>query len=367
MCIRDRLYAPAVTLHDGVFMASAIPLLTVTGVAATASLAHAALRKMGTPTPWRMTLLGSALVVLVTTNRAVYNVFYVNTHMMFALYLGLVVLALWSARAHLGRPPVILLATWLAALLLLRPEAMAVISLVLVVMVVDDRFAISTRMATVLPPSFMAIAWYGIAVRARVATGTGTGDTLVNGSLVIGVGMVALVALAAKAPHRLRSLVRRAPMVALAALALLVVSVAVTTPSVISGTAASTWDNVAGKGFWGVTWIGLPVLVLVAATARLPASAYWLVPLGGFPLLLLALNDTRGAAVTGPLDSTNRMLMHIVFVALLFVVLTTGRAIASGVSAQSTATSLRAKRHQRPDDGTRAVVRRGERPRPKSS
>jgi hypothetical protein len=111
--------------------------------------------------------------------------------------------------------------------------------------------------------------------------------------------------------------------VALAGLALLVLIYAIRAPDVLLGSLESTFRNLTYNGLWLLTWLAAIGLLGVALLVhRIPDARLWTVPMFGFGLLFWLLPLLRdGAWRVGTGDSGNRILAHILFVVVAFLVL----------------------------------------------
>ncbi|MGH8875367.1 MAG: hypothetical protein ACRDVM_08990, partial [Acidimicrobiia bacterium] len=80
------------------------------------------------------------------------------------------------------------------------------------------------------------------------------------------------------------------------------------------------------EGLWGFTWLVVGALGFAAsAVVRLPFQTLWTTPLVGFGALFFFLPYVReGPYRAAPGDSGNRMLMHVLLVAVLYLVVAAG-------------------------------------------
>jgi hypothetical protein len=86
--------------------------------------------------------------------------------------------------------------------------------------------------------------------------------------------------------------------------------------------ASAMFENAVRSGQWGATLIGLPALVVIAAFAlRVRFPTLWYVPVFGFVPLIYVMAYFRKPYRVGWGDSANRMMTHILLLAVMFVAL----------------------------------------------
>ena len=324
----DRLVGASLLHTPGVggagYMETWTPLLGGSGVALTAWLGRRALAVAAAPPRWAGWILVSLLALLITTNRVLYNLFYINSHMAVATFLVLGVGGAWWAAV--SRKWIMLLPAGLgfAVLPLFRPEGVVVVVMFLVALIVDDRLSMRHRWALVLPVVAVTMLWHGLAVppRANLADLGIAGPVL--GNLWLAAGLVALVALTGVS--RLRRLTRWVPVAMPLLLGAYVALRAFRGFSTLEESISATATNLARDGLWGVFWWVAPVLFVVAVVVvRLPLQRAFVYPLAAWPLALLFFAYERGGGYrVGAGDSGNRMMMHVALVLVLYLIAASG-------------------------------------------
>ena len=325
------LEAPGALTGRG-YVASVMPLFGAAGLALTGRLAYAALQIVSAPRRWIWPLLGTATAFLVTTNRVVFNVAYIHTHMVFATFLllgaGMAWLALQLRRWELLVPA----ALGFAALPMIRAEAVIVVLIFLVPLVTELAIPAKGRWALAGGVAVTTLAWFGLAAPPHVATSdlTITGPVLSNLGGVI--GLLALVA--ATHLRSLRRLTAAAPLLVVAGLAAFVAIGAVRNPELFQATVAAMAANLSILGGWGTFWpIAATLLVLAAVTLRVPGERLLVYPLVAYGLAIPAFAFLRdGGYRDGPGDSGNRMMMHVVFIIMVYLVAAAGAAAAEAAA-----------------------------------
>lgn len=315
------MHAPA-ALGGELYLRSVTPLVAVACVLVLAWLARAGIgQRTLPPTPEVVAVLAAAL--LVTNNRFVFHAFYLNGHLAAATWLLIVAGISWllmtGAASVDARPRLVALqALVIPALVLTRPETGLLVALALLPLLVAQHVPRSLRWVPAAALGASMAVWQGfLAVAYRTTNGTApasaTGLTIVGFALLVGA-----VALRARGSGWLP---RRVLGLAEAGLWLLLVVLVVTDPGVLAASAKATLFNVLSDGGWGVSLLVLAALAIAAllltaapgrVTLRFPLTAF--VP---FSLLLAYLRD--GAYRLGPGDSLNRILLHILPLAILFV------------------------------------------------
>jgi hypothetical protein len=317
------LFAPA-SLTARPYLPSLPALLSLAGIGATALLADEALRRERAPWVVRGVLVVVAVTFLLTTNRVVFNFFYLHGHVVFAVLLLVAVAGVWFAATTGHRPWTWLAAGALVLLVALRPEGFLVVLLVLVPALATPAIADGDRWVLAGSVAAAIVLWFGTVVRPLIP---GDGLSHADGALLVAV-MIIVFTVAVRV-RALAPLADHSPHLLVAATIAALATVTVLDPELAAASALATWENVTGAGAWRLTWLGLPVLVgtaLVAARGRLAHAAVWWTPLLGFVPLMLTFASLRGHPYRiGPGDSGNRMLMHILLVAVTFLLVAAWR------------------------------------------
>lgn len=307
---------------DTLYLASIMPLLGLAGLATFTWLAWRTLRERGWSSTVVILVVASAGAFLLSTDRLVFNLFYLNVHLLIGVYAMLMVAALWLRSQ--GHPPgwTAVAAVTAAALVVSRPEGPLLAALLAVPGLTSLRIPLRERWAVALAIAATCVGWY--AIRLAPLLDDGLREDLVLGALVAATGVVGLAA--ASSWSATRRVTAHAPLLVFLALVVLLGVLAANDPAIAETAVRASWENVTGRGLWRGTWLIVPVLFLLAlAVSRLPAPQFWTFPILAFPVFLLALGLLRGTGYrVGPGDSGNRMLAHILLVSVLFIVMSVG-------------------------------------------
>jgi len=312
---------------DRDYVASIAPLFGVSGAGLFTWLGWQL--SEGSETRRRWWLVAAAVAFLASSNRLVYDAFYVNTHIQMAAFLLIAVAGAWLAvnREHPGWALPAGLA--LAATLLMRPEAPLFVGVILVT-VAASRANRNVRALITLPSVVTTVVWYAIALWQHANFGDEISLTApVFGSMVAVFGSaLAVVVGGLDRLRRPASYLDRAAVIGLAGL---VVIYGIRSPDVVTASAQATFRNLTYDGLWLATWVAALALLAVALIVhRVPDGRLWTVPIVGFGLLYWLLPLIReGAWRVGAGDSGNRILAHVLPVAVLFLVAAAQRSKAS--------------------------------------
>lgn len=305
-------------------------LIVASGFGFMVWLGTKSLRSVGVPVQRVAVAVVLVGAFVLSTNRVLFHLLYVNGHGVFASFLLIAVGVTWHATST-GKWSVAALAGIAAAAIVpLRAEGIILVALFLLPVLVSSSTPMRARWAIVIPIAAVALLWNGVVLRQMLpADEFGLLSTPVS-ALAIAAGLVVLVAVSHfRIPA---NLLRYAPAAALLLL------VAYTATRVVRGstsfydTMAAMGANLAAFGFWGSFWWIAPVVVAICvATVRVAHQSRILWGLASFPIALLAFTYIRGSSYrVGPGDSANRMLMHIVFVIGLYLIVAVGQ-LAAGV------------------------------------
>jgi hypothetical protein len=299
---------------DRRYLASIGPMF---GVSCVGLLVWLTWRATSKNSPRRTWLAVTPALLLVTSNRLVYDFFYINTHIEMATFLLIAIAGAWLALLT-DRPAwAVPAGLALAATMLLRPEAPLVVAIVLVA-VAATRAPITTRLAMTIPSAAVVAVWYGGLLLFKVDTA----DTLAvlgNMAAVLAAAMLTLLG----GMQRLWGLVRHSGWLMLIALALGLVALGVRNPDVLVDSFIATSRNQLSEGRWLITWLAVLVLGIVAlAVHRIPEGRLWTTSIVGFGILFWLLPLLREIAYrVGTGDSGNRILAHFLPVVVMFIVL----------------------------------------------
>lgn len=302
---------------DRSFLAGLTPLFAISVLA----ILWSAIQQSGRAVDRRIALAVGigALLLLATIERFLFHALYLNSHMLVAawlLLLQLQVLRMLRSRSLPwgGVVAVLLLST---SIIVARPEGPLLVGLVLLPALVTRDVTVATRRWLALAIALPSIAWPGLGLGAeRLAQGEPLRTSVLG---LVGLGVVALV-LAAAMPLVDRIPRPRATLLWLHGLVWGVLALsAVRDPGILYYSARATFRNISFAGGWGSALLIIALLLVVAfAVVTWPGNrplAFTLmtfVPLG---MMLAYLRD--GSFRVGPGDSLNRMLMHLLPIAIL--------------------------------------------------
>jgi hypothetical protein len=313
------LHAPANLAGPDLYLRSVTPLLGLATLAALVWLFTLGARELAAP--GRVALIGGlGALLLVTNNRYVFSLFYLNGHLLFAAQLLIVVGAGWLlARDHRVRTLRVLQLLAIPALIVTRPEGFLVAVLALLPTWLSVSVPVRYRATTVLTCGASALVWHAFMGALVLARG---GDP--TGQVVGGIAAGALVLCLYPLRHWGFPLLRARSVLLLveAGLWLALLGFAVLKPGVLRRSLAATYTNlVHGNGRWGYSLVVLGLLVLGGwALASFRHKAHLRFPLTTFaPLAFLLAYLREGAYRVGFADSLSRMFMQYVPLALLFV------------------------------------------------
>jgi hypothetical protein len=325
------LHAPAHLAGED-YLRSVTALLAVATVAIMVWLFHRGGAQRLDPTQVAVfATLG--VLLLVTNNRFVFSAFYLNGHLLTAVLLLVIAGCGWllvTGQESRSVPAPALLTLPLVAipaLVVTRPEGPLLAGVALLPALLAGRMPVRHRVAALATLGASTLAWHGYALRIHLERGADPPLTVVG---MLGFGVVVLL-LAAGLPRLDRWLDRwlRHPVrllwAAEAGLWLALAAFAVRKPDILADSLRATAQNVVvGAGKWGTSLVVLGVLVLAAALlGRVPGAAALRFPVTTFIPLAYLMAYLRDAPFrVGYGDSLSRMFMHIVPLAVLYVIVT---------------------------------------------
>lgn len=304
------------------YLRSITPLLAV----ATAALLWLLVREgVGArpDAPWWPWAAAGAVALLATNHRFVFNAFYVNGHLMIAVWVLVLAAVVWRTDRAPGSFSVGdagLAATMASAITVTRPEGLLLALVVLLPTALDPRASVAGRRVLLAGTAATSLLWHGGVVGLAwadadrsIPTST-TGLTVLAGGLVL--WAIALPLVDRATPRRALLVVHLGAWLGLAALT-------VRDPSILYDSATATARNVLWEGRWGSSLLLLAALLVIGFALRRPAGERPLVFVltTSVPFLLLLALLREGAYRVGPGDSLNRMLLHFFPVALLALAL----------------------------------------------
>jgi hypothetical protein len=292
------------------YAASATPVVVAAGFATMAVAVWTALTAGGITRARVTALTVAAVAFAVSSNRALYDAFYVNSHgLVMACFLVVVVGGFLSPDRGGW-----LLAVAIAAAVIVpaRPEGIILVSLGLLPILTHPGLKPLERVLVTMPTSVTAVLWFGAGLwsRAPGERGLELADTSVGGAL-IGIGLVLVATLAGR--PRLSRWMMAAPWLAVTAMTAILALEYRSQPELLLESVGATARNLAGEGMWGVSWILLGMLVAGALFSDgFENDRFFVIPIAGFGVMFWLLVYLReGAYRVGTGDSGNRMLAHI--------------------------------------------------------
>ncbi len=300
------------------------------GAATLATIGWLATRIMGrdrVPVRWQVVLLASAGLLLLTTNRFVFHLTYINGHMLVAMLLLVAVGVTWLSVIEDEHRFLYLAGIAFAAAAIARAELLIVIALFLVPILAHRDLSRRDRLVITMPAAIVAVAWFGLVLPPH-ASELKFGTTPTYGNAALALLLVVFASIATVV--RLRRLVELAPWLMLGGTLVLLAYYVNSDPELMRLSMSSLGANAAYVGAWGFFWY--VVSPLVAATmvwGRVEADRLLNFGIVGFFVTLPLMAYLReGAYRVGSGDSGNRMLMHIVPLLVVYLVVAAGRAAA---------------------------------------
>jgi hypothetical protein len=301
------------------------PLFGATTLAAIGWLATRSMRRDKVKMTWQIGLLASAGALLMTTNRFVFNLTYINGHMLLAMMLLVGVGLVWLGVVEGEHRFFYVSSLAFAAAAITRAESLIVVALFLIPFLSTQQLALRDRLVVTMPVSILAFTWFGVVLppHAREA-----GLSLSH--LIGNVAIAALLAVFASIAgvRGLRRFVPLVPWLAVAGTLLILAIYVQSDPSLFLTSVNAMAANAAFWGFWGFFWFIVPTLLIAAIlSSNVDEDHLWTFGLSGFFLFIPVAGYLRGSAFRiGGGDSANRMLLHIVPMVILFILVAAGRA-----------------------------------------
>jgi hypothetical protein len=324
------LHAPA-NLAGDYYLRSIATLLALATVAAVVWFIHVGVPR-GLDGATRAVLIAAAVLLLVTNNRFVFNAFYLNGHLLQGALVLVVVGCGWLLATRAAKVPTAVMVLQVVAipgLLVTRPEGPLVTALALLptwVSDLSDRY----RALTMAVAGGYGGAWFGFQAWVYADRGADLpvsvlGPLALSLGLLVGAGLIATGRLPRIGPP----VDRWALWLAEAGLWLALFALAVREPGNLKQSVVGTERNIlGGEGLWGLSLFILGLFVLAALVVRSPRREMLRFPLTTFvPLSFLLAYLREGAYHAGYGDSLNRMWMHVLPLAVLFVVLSAASAL----------------------------------------
>lgn len=270
---------------------------------------------------WRIGAVLAGVVLLATNNRFVFNAFYVNGHMIFAVWLMVFVSIPWlvatgRARERLGTISMVVG----PALAILRPESALLAIAVLIPMLSTAALSPRLRAGLLGFVGASTAIWYTIGLVSYFSR-----DGLVElvPAIMLGIGLLAVLASIIVLRTGL-VLPKSFPVVATVLIIVAFAGFAFYQPDVFVASWAATMENlILGAGRWGLSVVALVTIVTVVySLRRINHMSLLVFPVViSIPFTFILAHVREGAYRVGPGDSLNRMLLHWVPLVILSLVL----------------------------------------------
>jgi hypothetical protein len=320
------LHAPA-NMSGEFYLRSVTPILAISSLNCLAWLVYEDLRVKVINLNMAKLFSAGAVLLLLTNNRFAHNAFYINGHLLTAVLLLLLVGCGWlivqkselSSQALIG----IQLIT-IPVLIVTRPENSFFVVIALVPFLTSDQVDRGKRILILATIGISIIAWHGFLWINYLGAGENVPQAVI-GMLVFGIGMLLVIPLLTwiKVDHVLA----KSNILVESSLWLILLAFAYRDPGPLSRSIDATYKNIMlDYGGWGISvlvigFIALGILLFTQAKNRL----FLRFPLTAFlPFSFLLVYLREGAYRVGFGDSLNRMILHIVPLAILFIVSAAG-------------------------------------------
>ena len=316
------LHAPA-NMSGEFYLRSVTPILAISSLTCLAWLVYEGLRVQVKNLCMVKLFSIVAVLLLVTNNRFVHNAFYINGHLLTAVLLLLLVGCGWLIiqKSELSSQALIRIQLiTIPVLTVTRPETSLLAIMALVPFLTSDQVDRGKRILILVAIGVSIIAWHGYLWIKFSSAGENVPQAVI-GMLAFGIGVLLIIPLITwrKVDHVLA----KSNILVESSLWLILLVFAYQNPGPLSKSIDATQKNLMlDYGGWGISllvigFIALGILLFTQAKNRLflrfPLTAF--IP---FSFLLVYLRE--GDYRVGFGDSLNRMIVHIVPLAILFIV-----------------------------------------------
>jgi hypothetical protein len=306
--------------HGEFYLRSITPLFAAATALALASFATVA-RGSGRHRWVRLTVVGLALALLLSTNRFVWHALYINSHLFVAGAWMTLAAANWRLMTRADRDRGLWLTLSLLAIptvIVGRPEGFLLVGMAIAPLVLSGRVPGWWRAAQVGTFGLFTLTWQ-LFVAASITSSPPMSVVApaALGGLAIGVALLLLRwPLAVRRPRGWRTGL-------LLAVGILLAGLALRQPTILTESLAASWQNVIlGAGHWGPSLGLLGLLVGITALFHRgdAATASLRFPLLATLPAVLLIAYLRGAAYrVGAGDSLSRMFIQFVPLAILYL------------------------------------------------
>lgn len=319
------IHAPA-SLTDDFYLRSAVPLLAAATFAAIVWFFHRGTSHLvDRRTVTILTVVG--LAFLITSNRIVHHVFYVNGHLMAGSFVLVISAGAWLLATRRNQVEVrtlqaaILLV--IPALVVTRPEGAVMAAVALLPLLISRHVSVRMRSAALATLGGSMVVWFGYVLWLVTVTDREPESTTLE-MLAIGVAFCIAAALFPVVPALRQGfdVVGRTRLLGAAEIFLWasLVPFTVRDPDLMWRSISATAKNQVVGG-WGVTVLALGAFAVLAAfMLRNHWTSYLRFPVTTFlPLVFLLAFLRDGGYRVGATDSLNRMWIQIIPLAVLYV------------------------------------------------
>lgn len=269
------------------------------------------------------------IFLLVTNNRYVFNSFYINGHLIFAIYTWLAALMAWSLSINPVKQPksigLILFCASISVLVAVRPEGFIIASLFVALVLLSERCDTSIKSVSVLWFTVSVLMWYGY-VAFNQSSGYMYSDLSLMAPFILSIILILGLVVLEKTPvGQYKNLIIFS---ILPFLALILLVFYMMNPSILNDSIYATYHNILlGAGSWGYSLILLlALLVFAVAINHGRALTYLWLPVLCILVVFFLLAYLRGSPYRiGNGDSLNRMLIQVVPLATFAVAMITAK------------------------------------------
>ncbi len=315
----------AANLTGEFYFRSITPLLAISTLTIMAWLTHEGLSIFNIE-PWIVKLLSAAgAFLLVTSNRFVFNAFYINGHMLTAVFIMLLIGCGWLLINNANpsvRALTVLQVISIPVLTVARPENPLFIGIALLPFLVSSKVSWKHRTLLLVVLGFSVLTWYGFLWIKYYGSGQLVPLSVVG---MFSFGLVSVLIAPLLAWRKIDKLLPHSLILTELGLWLVLIALAFRNFAPLYYSILATIDNIfLGYGGWGSF---LVLIILIAAVLMVFTKAenmvYLRFPLTTFfPFAFLLVYLRESAYRVGHGDSLNRIFLHIVPLALLFIIST---------------------------------------------
>ncbi|MDA0323643.1 MAG: hypothetical protein O2923_13150 [Verrucomicrobia bacterium] len=302
------------------------PLIGVSLCGALFALSYCGLRQLGVSGARRTGYPALAALFVASTYFIVLQSFYIHTNLISAVYLFLFCGLFWLGRAQDRDELVILGMGCLVPFTLCRTEAPLFALIFLVPILADAKLSRRLKRVCLGCYSCFVLVWYA---KLFMMIGAGS-DILTRGKIAMLLlpllGYTTVMLLPGK--RRVEMIRGWLPELMLALLSFGLLVVVLLRRDHMATSFYSFTHNLVAHGLWGVAWIALiALLVLAVHTARIPHNRIFAIALPCFVLMLLCLAAARIPYRIGWGDSANRILTHLFPIVVFYLTMRFGNGV----------------------------------------